>query len=143
MEYSLEGKGMSTKLKPCPFCGGEAHETIHLEYAWFAPVCKSCGVRGPSVRIPRGTEPQELRKLLGKADELWNTRVVEGEWKEMILDQLMIYGLYKVEYSFDPRAALKAMIDWEVSVALDPAVSLEAQKLLYANPPTVPKEILK
>ena len=65
------------------------------------------------------------------------------EWKEMILDQLMIYGLYKVEYSFDPRAALKALIDWEVSVALDPDVSLEAQKLLYANPPTVPKEILE
>ncbi len=65
------------------------------------------------------------------------------DWKDLILDQLMLYGLYKVEYSFDPRAALKALIDWEVSVALDPAVSLEAQKLLYANPPTSPKEVLE
>ena len=54
----------------------------------------------------------------------------------------MLYGLYKSEYEFDSKAALKALINWEVSVALDPAVSLEAQKLLYANPPTVPKEVL-
>ena len=65
-----------------------------------------------------------------------------NEWKDVILDQLMLYGLYKSEYEFDSKAALKALINWELSVALDPAVSLEAQKLLYANPPTVPKEVL-
>ena len=72
-----------------------------------------------------------------------NEKITVDNWKETILDQIMLYGLYKAEYEFDPRAALKALIDWEVSVALDPAVSLEAQKLLYANPPTVPKEVLE
>lgn len=66
---------MSSELLPCPFCGGEARPTAHLEYSWFAPVCKSCGVRGPSVRIERGSDPQKLRELLSKADSLWNARV--------------------------------------------------------------------
>jgi len=67
---------MSSELLPCPFCGGEARPTAYLEYSWFAPVCKSCGVRGPSVRIERGADPQKLRELLSKANSLWNTRVL-------------------------------------------------------------------
>jgi Lar family restriction alleviation protein len=63
-----------TNLLPCPFCGGEASPTVHLSYSWFAPVCKSCGVRGPSVRIERGLDQQKLRELMDKADDLWNTR---------------------------------------------------------------------
>ena len=69
-------------LLPCPFCGGEARPTAHLVYSWFAPVCQSCGVRGPSVRIESGTSPQKMRELMNKADALWNTRAsndrVEG-----------------------------------------------------------------
>lgn len=61
-------------LLPCPFCGGEAKPTAHLTYSWFAPVCKSCGVRGPSVRIERGSDPQKMRELMNKADALWNRR---------------------------------------------------------------------
>ncbi len=61
-------------LLPCPFCGGEARPTAHLTYSWFAPVCKSCGVSGPSVRIESGADPQKLRELMNKADALWNTR---------------------------------------------------------------------
>ena len=63
-----------TELLPCPFCGGEAQPTAHLTYSWFAPTCKSCGVRGPSVRIGNGATPQQMRELLDRADALWNTR---------------------------------------------------------------------
>ena len=65
---------MSNELLPCPFCGGVARPTVHLEYSWFAPVCTSCGVRGPSVRIERGLDQQKIRELMNKADELWNSR---------------------------------------------------------------------
>ena len=65
---------MREELKPCPFCGGKARPTAHLTYSWFAPVCKSCGVRGPSVRIESGSDPQKMRELMNKADALWNRR---------------------------------------------------------------------
>jgi hypothetical protein len=61
-------------LLPCPFCGGEARPTAHLTYSWFAPVCESCGARGPAVHIERGSDPQVMRELLNKADALWNAR---------------------------------------------------------------------
>ena len=66
---------MRNELLPCPFCGGEAAPTAHLTYSWFAPVCKSCGVRGPSFHIDSGSDPQKLRELMNKADALWNSRV--------------------------------------------------------------------
>ena len=61
-------------LLPCPFCGGEARPTAHIAYSWFAPVCKSCGARGPSVRVESGASPQKMRELLNNADALWNIR---------------------------------------------------------------------
>jgi len=75
-----------SKLLPCPFCGGEARPTAHLDYNWFAPVCTNCGVRGPSVKIARGSSQQTMRELLNKADELWNSRITAslGQWDEKI-----------------------------------------------------------
>ena len=62
------------ELLPCPFCGGEALPTAHLTYNWFAPVCRRCNARGPSVRIERDSDPQEMRNLMNQADENWNRR---------------------------------------------------------------------
>ncbi len=73
------------ELLPCPFCGGEALPTAHLTYNWFAPMCSRCNARGPSVKIERDSDPQEMRNLMNQADENWNRRaspasVPEG-WK--------------------------------------------------------------
>ena len=65
---------MKMELLPCPFCGGEALPTAHLTYNWFAPVCRRCNVRGPSVKIERDSDPQEMRNLMNQADENWNRR---------------------------------------------------------------------
>ena len=62
------------KLLSCPFCGGEALPTAHLTYNWFAPVCGRCNARGPSVKIERDSDPQEMRNLMNQADENWNHR---------------------------------------------------------------------
>ena len=62
------------ELLPCPFCGGEALPTARLTYNWFAPVCSRCNARGPSVRIERDSDPQEMRNLMNQADENWNRR---------------------------------------------------------------------
>ena len=62
------------ELLPCPFCGGEALPTAHLTYNWFAPVCRRCNARGPSVKIERDSDPQEMRNLMNQADENWNRR---------------------------------------------------------------------
>ena len=62
------------ELLPCPFCGGEALPTAHLTYNWFAPVCRRCNTRGPSVKIERDSDPQEMRNLMNQADENWNRR---------------------------------------------------------------------
>ena len=62
------------ELLPCPFCGDEALPTAHLTYNWFAPVCRRCNARGPSVKIERDSDPQEMRNLMNQADENWNRR---------------------------------------------------------------------
>ena len=62
------------ELLPCPFCGGEALPTAHLTYNWFAPVCGRCNARGPSVKIERDSDPQEMRNLMNQDDENWNHR---------------------------------------------------------------------
>ena len=65
---------MKMELLPCPFCGDEALPTAHLTYNWFAPVCRRCNARGPSVKIERDSDPQEMRNLMNQADENWNRR---------------------------------------------------------------------
>lgn len=74
---------MTKNLKRCPFCGGKAQPTVHLEYSWFAPVCISCGARGPSVRIDRGLSSKEMSELMSEADAKWNRRARQEDGAEM------------------------------------------------------------
>ena len=71
------------KLLSCPFCGGEALPTAHLTYNWFAPVCGRCNARGPSVKIERDSDPQEMRNLMNQADENWNHRASPASAPEL------------------------------------------------------------
>ena len=58
---------MSEKLKPCPFCGGEAY----LEPASDTPsivICMKCGARGKWFEVSKHYCSDE------KAIEAWNRR---------------------------------------------------------------------
>lgn len=65
---------------------------------------------------------------------------LQGEqlWKDEVLEALLQSGAYRNEFESDPKAAVQALIKQEVDMALDPAISERARRLLHANPPTVP-----
>ena len=74
MKERRERKMSEIKLKPCPFCGGEAEFVLGEEYReehkqskdWIQ--CSSCGIETPYFDTPE------------KAAEAWNRR--EGEQNE-------------------------------------------------------------
>lgn len=59
-----------------------------------------------------------------------------NEWKNIIIDKLVICGIFRKEHETNPRLAVDALLNWEIAVALDPAVSEDARMLLYTDPPT-------
>ena len=64
---------MNDKLKPCPFCGGEAalHKIAFFKHEAYVR-CKTCGVR----TLEFSSATMEDAKL--KAIEAWNRRAGEA-----------------------------------------------------------------
>lgn len=65
-----------TKLKPCPFCGGEGKLVVYNAAAFkkeSAVICQECFVRGPSVSVSPEYASSE------KATEAWNRRVSDEQ----------------------------------------------------------------
>ena len=54
-----------------------------------------------------------------------------NNWKEAIIDELVLCHIYNSTHDDDPRKAIMDLIDWHVDVALDPDVSEDAQVLIY------------
>jgi hypothetical protein len=52
------------------------------------------------------------------------------KWKEAVIDESMVIWSYRKEHESDPRLALHESICAEINLALDPAVSERAHKLL-------------
>jgi len=53
-----------------------------------------------------------------------------NEWKETVLDELAIGHVLTEEHCSNPRKAIHDVINWNTVIALDPAVSWPAQKLI-------------
>ena len=51
-------------------------------------------------------------------------------WKAELINELECSGIYKSAHENDPKKALTDAINWNVDVALDPAVSSDAKKLV-------------
>ena len=56
-------------------------------------------------------------------------REAPADFKRYLIDQLVIYGIYQRAHENDPARALSDLVQWNVQVALDPAVSSDAVKL--------------
>jgi hypothetical protein len=66
------------------------------------------------------------------------------EWKKAVIDGLIVAHIYRAEHENNPTMALNDLLCWTQQVALDPAVSSEAQALLDTVPPSavLPSEAL-
>jgi hypothetical protein len=52
-----------------------------------------------------------------------------NEWKEAVIEQLIVSCIYREEHENDPMMAILDLLSWECEIALDPRVSSEAAEL--------------
>ncbi len=62
------------------------------------------------------------------------------EWREAVLNELIVAHIYTKEHDTNPRKAVQDAITWNCQVAIDPAVSTDAQKLIAAAQEALAKE---
>ena len=55
---------------------------------------------------------------------------LDTTWKEAVINELVVAHIYQAKHDTDPRQAIQDAISWNTSVALDPLVSSDAQKLI-------------
>lgn len=55
---------------------------------------------------------------------------IDNSFYNEVIDELVICGIYSKEHDSSPRKAIQDIIKWHRDVALDPAVSSDAQALL-------------
>lgn len=69
---------------------------------------------------------------LAKLKEFCDARniLARDEWKEAVIDELVVSEILTKEHESNPRKAVADAIHWNIQVALDPAVSSDAQKLV-------------
>lgn len=71
----------------------------------------------------------ELKANLNRATFVLN-HFDGNPWKAELINELECSGIYKSAHENDPKKALTDAINWNVDVALDPAVSSDAKKLV-------------
>lgn len=52
------------------------------------------------------------------------------DFKQVVIEELISIGIYTQEHDQNPQKALTEIIEWHVSVALDPLVSQQAHELI-------------
>lgn len=86
----------------------------------------------PHVYKDRGYPPIEaLRAALAQPEPI-------DQWKAAIDDELICCHIGTVDSFPGAKAALKNLIDWHMSVALDPTVSSDAQALIERGKSAAP-----
>jgi len=134
-------------LKPCPFCGstdignvsshhpGPAY-ALHANDTIFAVNCKECGAGVPNrYRNDLVVDAWNRRAMLQAApaapasDADARPSAAPNPWKEAVLD-VLAHNCIDAPLDESPRSILARVIAAEVQIALDPAVSADAQALI-------------
>ena len=63
-------------------------------------------------------------------------------WKQAVIDQLVVLHIYNDTHNDDPRKAIKDLVTYENSLALDPLVSERASELIEQGKKERDKELL-
>ena len=74
------------------------------------------------------TQDRATANAMGFTTPLY-THPPRDEWREAVHEHLITCHIFSKENSVDPRQALSDLIAWHCKIALDPAVSIEAQEL--------------
>lgn len=61
---------------------------------------------------------------------LASERAKPNEWKEAVIEKLIVSCIYQDKHDDDPMRALNDLLEWETQIALDPLVSCQAQALI-------------
>lgn len=65
-----------------------------------------------------------------RAFQAENSVAAAQEWREAVLNELIVAHIYTKEHDTNPRKAIQDAITWNCQVALDPTVSYDARKLV-------------
>lgn len=107
---------MSEELKPCPFCGSEAHlyepSSTTLKYRWDGNTISDFeSYHGWSIECPKHWHISFFDKDRDKVIKQWNTRSLEAALRQQLA--------YEKEESARWEIAYKNMRDWAISNGLD------------------------
>lgn len=92
----------------------------------FGCACTPTSKCGPCTEAKR-QEP--LKKAL-EAAQRGLTHGATSDWKEAVINELVVCHILTEEHERNPRKAIKDAISWNCEVALDPQVSSDAQALV-------------
>ena len=63
-------------------------------------------------------------------DETFAELAAAKEWKDRVIDALVVTWAYQKEHETDPQKAIVDLVEAEIQMALDPQISSDAQRLI-------------
>ena len=73
---------------------------------------------------------EEIFSLRARAEQAEAREAALQAWREAVIDALVTSWAYSAEHDTNPRKAIQDLLEREIAIALDPAVSRDAQALI-------------
>ena len=123
------------KLKNFHMCEGCG--LIDMSMSGGKSYCSFCDPDEYAARqdmpVPDGVNPfqegYEAGYQKANDDKLYAPLRDMNHWKDIVLEQLVVAGIFRREHEGSPRLAIDELVDYHIGVALDPKVSHQAEDL--------------